>query len=588
MTNKRKLLDLNSYGTRSMDLERLKKDLFHRLRPEIFTFDTMHEFHYQALKYIKPINRQVKDSPESILKGINLIVDYYFGSRKKIRISKLTDEGFKPLPQKERNVVKDFHEWILGFDKVPKHQLNLLLPNVKDDLKEINELIKHYEEQPEVQKFLQDRETGRNHGTKRLLDFYVRCLKERQDILDYYLDGVYERAIDRSRAKIFSFAAFDIVDSWRDYPYETGRGAFGRTMDHRKIDCISHRIMDMYIDEIPEFENLYKHDKEKFYRVLFKRKSRDEIFESIFFNLEHIPLTKDRKPIFHELKKLFTGRKWLAFYALALPQVEGLFAEMVLSINPKSGVISKALPDKVKLVRSDYGLSSSYFDYYEYELPNQRNQFSHTGFTDEHKLRAYDILTDLEHVLSAFASLENPLVSLTKIIRRPDSMKFGSYKEFGNYFDLLDGLLPEHKSDEKLKKEIEDFKEDYLKTSCSIEYIIEEAARAIDPKTSKFWVTIQNYLVEFDFPDEWHKAHKQKLKQLLSNPDFKDRAEDLFRFNSEVVEEVIALGVFFRGIEKYIYSEIPESLKPFLNHWNDKMKFIKWVDDFQKMVLPEN
>src|SRR5690554_7318415 len=101
---------------------------------------------------------------------------------------------------------------------------------------------------------------------------------------------------------------------------------------------------------------LYRNDKPKFYKQIFKRKSVENYFQSIFYHLDLLPVSDERHQIFNELKKLFNKKNWLAFYALALPQVEGLFSEMVLSLNPRSTAIRKALPDKVRVVRPDYYL----------------------------------------------------------------------------------------------------------------------------------------------------------------------------------------------------------------------------------------
>lgn len=74
----------------------------------------------------------------------------------------------------------------------------------------------------------------------------------------------------------------------------------------------------------------------------------------------------------------------------------------------------KSLSNKVRRIRPYYDRSDTYFDYYQYYLPIQRNRFSHTGYDDNFKLKSYDLLVDLTHILSVFHELHNLPVKLQK------------------------------------------------------------------------------------------------------------------------------------------------------------------------------
>lgn len=580
----RKLIDLTEYKSNITDLDRLQKDLRNSLRPIIFNCDSIEEIYFEALKRIKPINRKVKNNTKSIKSCIEEVLNYLGMYKYKVKVTRLTNDGEIELPEKEINVYNDFQLWVLGYDKVPKFQLYDLKPTVEYHLKKVNNLIKHYEALPEVRHLIENRTFSHNHSVKTILDFYARALKERQLILDYYLEGVYNRALDKSRAKMFNLGLLDF-DFWNDYPYETGRGMLGNSIDYRNIDCVSHRISEFSIDESSKYEQLYKNNKASFYKKLFKYKSSEEYFTRIFFNLDHLPLKHDRNDIFVELRKLFNQRKWLSFYALALPQVEGLFSEMILSANPKSAAITKALSDKVRTVRPDYMLSDSYFDYYEYELPNQRNSFMHTGKTDDYQMKAFDLLTDLDHIVSVFASLGNPYVNLTRIIKKRDQIHFSNYTAFADFFELIDNLHSDQKNDNQNQLLIGEFIENFLNTECSLEYIIYQSCNTLTELVNEQWGELCDQLSKFEFPTEPNKINESKLKMLLQNEDFFKTANNIFLYGSTRFEDIFKINSFFLGIKKHVYKkEIPEVVSMDFRKYETIKKKVKPMLDLQHLI----
>ena len=590
MPQRRNLLDLTQYGQKFRDLDRFRTDLFVRLEPIIFSFDTIQDFHFEALKYIKPVNKRVTKNPQSIDQGIAKVVDYFFGNRTDVKVYRLSKGGSKtPVKTKtyDEDPTETFQTWILGFKEAPSRQLNNLKPNVEQDLRDANELIKFYEGLDEVKDFLNTRKVRPFHRTKTILDFYSRCLEERQKILDYYLEGVYERAITKSRAQIFPGFGLQSFDFWKDYPYELGRYPYGRALDFREIDCVSHRLSEIPVRFNGELTIWYQEDKERFYKEYFRIRPIEQLFDNISTNIEHLPMTNYRGHIFDELKTLFKKKQWFAFYALALPQVEGLFAEMVKSANPDSGIATKTLPDKVRSVRPDYELSDAYFDYYEYKLPEQRNSFSHTGFVVDVKLKAYDILVDLEHILSVYASLENPLVAVSKVIKNRNTKDFSDFIGFAEYFTLLEALPMKHKSEPKFKKVLDEFNQTFLRKECSIETIVRHAEANIDFGFSSLWSVCKNSIRKFENEQSWTTIHRPRLKKLLTEEDFKRNSEEFFRFNEDEVSMVFSIRSFFNGVDKYILKgKIPEEMKVSFDAWNGNKSFAKWILDF-KNLIPE-
>jgi hypothetical protein len=117
---------------------------------------------------------------------------------------------------------------------------------------------------------------------------------------------------------------------------------------------------------------------------------------------------------------------------LALPQVEGLFTEMLSTVSPDDK--GKSLAEKVKKVRPAYMLSEAYFDYYQYMITDLRTKFAHTGFETDLKLKCYDLLTDLEHILQVYYELDHPMIKVKRLIKQRNSTDFIGYREFSQFF----------------------------------------------------------------------------------------------------------------------------------------------------------
>jgi hypothetical protein len=75
-SKRRKPLSLSNYRSIGKDLEQLRDDIESKLRPKLFSFDTIQELHYEALKYLSPVNQRVKNNPKSIQAGIEEVLKY--------------------------------------------------------------------------------------------------------------------------------------------------------------------------------------------------------------------------------------------------------------------------------------------------------------------------------------------------------------------------------------------------------------------------------------------------------------------------------------------------------------------------------
>lgn len=583
-----KRLDLNSYDVKLKDISRLQQDLQGALSDRIFTFTSMQELHYEALRIIKPLHLSVKQNEASIREGIICLLQHFRLLGKSVIVRKFTVKRDAPAKVKEQDPIDIFQKWVLGFDKLPSVQLQQLMSKTEEDLRGVNKLVRKYEQLPEVAAFLSGKETTRNHRSKTILDFYKRCLAERQVILDYYLEGVYDRALEKSRPNWLGLQDWGNFLGLKDYPYRFGNPYLTNTFDFETIDCSSHRVGDVSDEQALGYRVLYRENKEKFYRKLFKHRPADYLFSSMEFHRGHIPAVKNRDAIFKELQRLFKTRRWVAFYALALPQVEGLFAEMVAASNPDAHVLQKALPDKVRSVRPNYLLSDDYLDYYEYVLPEKRNSFMHSGYADDIKLNAFDLLTDLEHVLTVFSELNDPLVKLNRILKRRSCEDFVDFKQYATYFTLLKRIHDKKKKEKET--EVENFNREFLAQHCAAEFVAHEAAQLLLVTVGGLLNGINSRFRSSELFSEFEAQREHDLRQKLEAPEMREIAADFFVYHRDSVQTVFTLRDFFMGMQEYLVPHLDHQnglLAEALEVWNTSKKTVKKLEVmYQKLEKP--
>jgi hypothetical protein len=184
--------------------------------------------------------------------------------------------------------------------------------------------------------------------------------------------------------------------------------------------------------------------------------------------LSLLPSLRHRKIVFDELEKLFRNHLWLGFYALALPQIEGIFNEMnILSPSIKNSS-NKALSQKVELMRPYFNLSDVYFDYYQYIIPDLRNKFTHSGFDANFELNSLDLLVDITFLLRIFTELDFPNIVISKFHK--DCNYKNRYLSFEDFFYSY--LLNLEKLTNKIKKEMNNDINIFLNTLFEDENII--------------------------------------------------------------------------------------------------------------------
>src|SRR5690554_8095894 len=102
-------------------------------------------------------------------------------------------------------------------------------------------------------------------------------------------------------------------------------------------------------------------------------------------------------------------------------------------------------------------------------------------------MKSYDMLTDLEHILTAFASLENPFVNLNRILRIKDPSYFSNYSAFVEFYTVLENLHADHRNNEDIKNKIKEFINNFIIKNSAIDSIIVGSSEAMTGLVDEFW-----------------------------------------------------------------------------------------------------
>jgi hypothetical protein len=541
------VIKLSSYKNRFGEILKLRKKILKNMGQTLFKIHDLQTFYYESLKQIAEVGRLIKNDEVSIGTCANIV-------NKKFGVGSKTAIIYKSPTRKPTQVIGEtsleiYANYILGIDKLPSLQLIELKTNVESHLKYIADLIDWYESDPFIQQVIKKDIRPSQHEERIKYDFYKKCIVEQQIILKHYLHGLEKRALAKSYYLPENLSpVFVMQNQYWDYPYDVGHWYYEEHYDYRKINLFRHRVYDIRISIIPDLKKLYQKDKEKFYRELFKLNPVSQIFSDINFLLPQLPLLHNRVPIFTELQKLFSGRRWISFYALALPQIEGLFSEMLEVIEP--GKYSKSLTDKVSFVRLHHNFDG-HFDYFQYIVPKLRNKFLHTGFDEDFKTKAFDSLTDLHYLVKVFEELENPLVKVAKIHARKDPMQFINYKDYGGYFQLLEQLNSEQKK--KIAKGIEEFEKFLTDDMASIELMNGRIFEGLPEKIKDMTIQIEYYVnsssIAYDLSlKSWNQVKKELPIEARTNL---LRHLRILRENTEDIESMF---VYLKYSPKYLPS----------------------------------
>lgn len=585
------MIRLKNYSDKVKDLKAFRQVLFASLGDQLYSIFKKDQLLFEIFKNIDLTSKNLTADNSSLEKSCEKVLKH-FGIQNvpfaKIRLL-TNDKLISPEPDKKDTLTKFFH-YILHLDKLPAHTFAELEEVVKKDLAHITNLMSWYESHSFIQEVNAKGVVPRNHEHRILYDFYKRCQIEQREILNYYLGPMKKRAL--SKAFHFPHAIntiFAWTDQFRDRPYKYALAYYTPYFDCRKIDVVSHRVEEMDINDDPKMISLYKNDKVRFYRIVFRKTPAKDIFNSIFFYLSHLPLYNDRKPLFEELQTLFKSKKWFGFYALALTQIEGLFSEMFRVAFPKSDSNRKSLSDKVESIRPFYRIIVYFLDYYQYELPRLRNKFMHSGYDENLKTKSFDLLLDLVHLLRMFYEMDNPVVKIKKLHIKRSYLEFINYKDFASYFKLLNKLKPGQAKD--LRTDIVQFEKDFLHEYCNVEYVCLEINQNLPDSFSNFNEKVRQYSSRIADKINFDTMSLRDISRVLKDGTITDEIATSFRISADNLDDLKDYRIFLASYRKFLPSlkpEIADILTELANKFLSKLNTVESVSETLKLLNSQN
>lgn len=460
------MINFKTYKDGVMSLTNLADRLRSTFQKEDFFRLSDSELAYKALRQFN--FRNLGSSEESIAKYAQKVID----------VTGFLKDSDKPIAY--------FLRIYLNLGPKLLQIKNLLEAEAKQHLKEVEDLLNFYGTLPFIIKYKTEPAIPRSNEERKHLEFYKRAIQKKEQIIDYLLDGILDRALEKSAPIIKSELGDGLKDIMsemersEDFPYlEFQYGLkYVYTLNMERLDF---RLINPLKNKI-QWYNSALHNASS-YTPEINSEIELNIRPGVFFKdliakLKDIPMVKDRLDMFQEMDYLFTEQKWYALYALLLPQVEGIFTEMQEMLPQKRA--KNSLTEKVNSLRSAYELAQYTFDYYEFTMADLRNRFAHTGKIAQPKLSCYHLLADIWYLLEICVELDAPLSKIAKLMKEGYSA-FRHIGNFSNFINLLrridkDGqiMLVKSQAEEliykdvskniKVKKLIDNLERDFVKS----------------------------------------------------------------------------------------------------------------------------
>ncbi len=464
---------------------------------------------------------------------------------------------------------------------------------VKKDLLELNNLLEHYNSLEFIKGYNTNLTNPRNQEEKTILEFYCRTIKKKELILEYLIMEIEAIALEKSKPESKRSIEEDkkhevlykLIKRKRDFPYKdpvtkfSHKGnKFNYEIDFEKLD---YRIINPIKNKIGLFpfkSDLTKGYTEEIKRELlinYKKKYSDTHLNYICWKLAELPTNKCRQKIFEELRSLYQKKKWYGFYALALPQIEGIFSELttivISSKNP-----GKTLGDKAKYLRPYYDNSEFAFDYYEHFLPQQRNKFSHTGLDNEIQVKSIFLLLDLVHLLGIIESINSPLIKISNILKHGVSY-FTHIGKISNFIYVFKKIKNSRLIE--IQEKIYNFSLNFFSSTIDLKQFLENLQKDFNSSTYNFELHLESIC---------RIREKAEFKIFtLTNREISNRIDDIKSLLSDdfslLLEDYLKLlfdTAYFMNNYSYIFKNTPKSISTQILKFEEKNK-----DTLQKINI---
>ncbi|MGO4876568.1 hypothetical protein ACEN2P_08200 [Pedobacter psychrotolerans] len=471
----------------------------------------------------------------------------------------------------DEQIVDIFNKVVLDVHQLPKPEYDRLMKSSAEHLQIVSDLILEYEALPFTNDVLKGlRANGRNQAEYTEEIFYQRA-KDKMDLIQDYIDNkVLDVAIYNSGEfyqhwkERHQGAAF--IDKLHDFPYLDAMFRQGKLDIELDMEAIDFRKINPYKNKMLVFQ--FQHD----IRTASHRELDQEITDRINIKramnklcseVRKIPVLNERKDIFDELNNLARGNYWYGFYALALPQVEGIVVELLNLVGITKGA-TKALPQKIEALRGISANGDFDMDYYQFLLPEKRNKFAHTGKDNEMKIKSLHLILDLTHLLSVAVNLENDLMKLNNIAN-DGYMGINHIGDLANMVRLVK-VNTRHSEFDQVKSKLDKFVYRSLIKDFDFSALIKELS-----------VLTHEQLIDFDTQISTHfflKGNSLADFSQLSLADvgtnrlvIKQAAEE--SLSAEAYHLLMDIYIFTEQFDK-CFPELPEPIKDSLNAFREE------------------
>jgi len=552
-------------------LKEFKKFFILYMNYEQYLLNSKTEIVGAALSYI---NFKIKSSEKSNIEKYAL------------KVLRCFESDFKYIDF-ENKPIHRFFSIILGLHCKPikyKYEIEL---QVKSDLWRIEELIERYRQEKFIKDFELNSYTPRNQHEKTEIAFFLRAKQKYKEVGDYLIKDLDIRAINKAldkRPENIEEMYKDLVEK-KDYPYyeHIYKNKIVYDIDYEKIDSQKINLLKNKWSYLGYCVS-YVYDN-KTYEEIIKKVNASNLISKLNEQFNLIPTLKERKPIFKELKLLFENENYYGFYALAIPQIEGLFADMIYLIEPDSKKLSKSLVEKISHISSFYKSSNFYFDYYMYFLPKQRNKFSHSGKDKNIKGKSFQILLDLLHIISIYSEIDSPVNKLNNTIN--DGLLH--FVHIGNYADFLVQLSKSKRSQKfnLIEKKTNKFAQKLFASGSKIEGFLD----LLFEDFKNAFTSFDEYLQLFAERKDKVNLKKQSMQSIVENISFFEkeilaRPSILFEEDFKVLADTITFIKKYPKTYKNLNKKIDKKIKEFAKEEKSKIDKIYFLNSKLDIELP--
>lgn len=223
----------------------LRKDIFTRLRNNIFEIKGWEDLVFESLKQINGLSRGLKKNTVSLEAACSKVLVHFQLDGETDAELYWEKEG-DVLPFK--GAIKNYILFVLRLKHLPHDTFLLLESTVKEHLGRLNKIIQRYEADSYINKHISTNEQPRDHEQRTKFDFYQRCVREREVISNYQLNGVKSRALQKATNSPWGIGmAYKIQERYMDFPYRFGHYNSEEFFDLKQIDTCGHRVRNFPI-----------------------------------------------------------------------------------------------------------------------------------------------------------------------------------------------------------------------------------------------------------------------------------------------------------------------------------------------------